>query len=460
MSLKFGTDGLRGPAAEITDELVTALGRAAVRVLGADRFVIGRDPRESGPRLCAAFARGIAAEGAQPTQLGVAPTPAVAWVAAREGCAAAVVSASHNPWIDNGIKLFAPGGLKLADAVEARLEAEMATILGHAADARAAADPTAATADPTSDLEPDPVDAGRVAASLDGYRSALLESLGSRRLDGLRVVLDGANGAASGVAPDVVRRAGATVEVLHDRPDGRNINDRCGSTHPADLQAAVVAAGAHVGLAFDGDADRVLAVDEAGGLVDGDHLLAMLAIDRHRRGVLVGDAVVVTVMSNLGFRIAMERHGIGVVETAVGDRYVLEALEANGLALGGEQSGHVIFRDLATTGDGLLCGLQVLDLVVRDGRGLATLAAEAMTRLPQVLHSVRVAERRADVAEALAGPIAAQERRLGGSGRVLVRASGTEPLIRVMVEAPDEALAHDVARILADEVLALCGAPG
>lgn len=449
MSLRFGTDGLRGPAEELTDELVVALGRAAVQVLGGSRLVIGRDTRRSGPRLVEALARGAAIEGRPTEDLGVVPTPAVAWVAADQGCPAAMVSASHNPWTDNGIKLFAPGGVKLTDAVEARLEAAVASLRPAPGDLG----PAAGGADGPLDV------ASGAAVHLGGYVDAVVRSLEGRRLDGLRVVIDCANGSASAVAPDVLRRLGADVEVLHAQPDGRNINEGCGSTHPGDLQAAVVASGAAVGLAFDGDADRVLAVDEAGGLVDGDHLIAMLALDRHDRGRLRGPAVVVTVMTNLGFRLAMAERGIEVVETAVGDRYVLEALEARGLDLGGEQSGHIIFRDLATTGDGLLSGAHVLDLLRRSGRPLSELAAASMTRLPQVLRNVRVAERRSDVADLLAATIAEERARLHGTGRILIRPSGTEPLIRVMVEAADEALADDVARRLADAAVAACGAP-
>jgi phosphoglucosamine mutase len=268
------------------------------------------------------------------------------------------------------------------------------------------------------------------------------------------VVVDCANGAASGLAPAVLRAVGAEVTVIHAEPDGRNINDGCGSTHPADLQAAVTAQGADVGLAFDGDADRVLAVDELGRLVDGDHLLALCAIDLRARGQLTDDAVVVTVMTNLGFRLAMAGHGVEVVETQVGDRYVLEALEARGLALGGEQSGHVIFRRLATTGDGLLTGIQLLDLVARAGRPLSVLAGEAMSRVPQVLVNVRVDRVGAGAAlvAELADDIAAVEAELGRRGRVLVRPSGTEPLVRVMVEAVDADAAQRAAERLAAAV--------
>jgi len=453
MSLKFGTDGVRGPADELTDELVAALGQAAASVFGTGRFVIGRDTRASGPRLAAALAAGIVAGGGGVESLGVVPTPLVALVAAQDGCAGAMVSASHNTWSDNGIKLFAPGGTKLSDAVEAELEAKLAAVLADGAIdlggvALAAAAAAAGEGDPFRVAD---------ASAIKRYAAAVAGSLDGRRLDGVSVVIDCANGSASLVAAVVLRSLGAEVAVLHAEPDGRNINAACGSTYPADLQAAVVAVGAQVGLAFDGDADRVLAVDEHGTLVDGDELIAICTLDRHARGVLVDDAVVVTVMTNLGFRQSMERHGIEVVETAVGDRYVLEALAERKLSIGGEQSGHIIFPALATTGDGLLSGVQVLDVLVRSGLTLSALAAAAMTRLPQVLHNVRVAERRPDVADLLADAIAAEEAVLAGTGRILVRPSGTEPLIRVMVEAPDADQAEAIAARLAAAAVTACG---
>jgi phosphoglucosamine mutase len=443
--LRFGTDGVRGVAnAELTPELALALGRAAARVLGGDRFAIGRDTRRSGPMLEAALGAGLVSEGVDVELLGVAPTPEVAWWSVTADAPAAVVSASHNPFPDNGIKLFSAGGRKLADDVEDRLEAELQRLLGGAPPS-----PSGAVGAPGG-----PTGAGvgtvRPVSAHAGYGAAIAASLTGRRLDGLRAVVDCAHGAASVVAPGVLEGLGVDVEVIHADPDGTNINAGCGSTHPEELARAVVARGADLGVAFDGDADRVLLVDAAGELVDGDQIIAICAIDRHDRGVLVGDSVVVTVMTNLGFRLAMDKRGIRVVETQVGDRYVLETLEARGLDLGGEQSGHVIFRDLATTGDGLLTAVQVLDVMVRSGRSLADLAGEAMTRLPQVLRNVRVAERDPALAERLAGRVAAVEARLGGHGRVLVRPSGTEPLVRVMVEAPTQ----DEATAAADELVA------
>jgi phosphoglucosamine mutase len=384
-----------------------------------------------------ALVAGLTTTGAAVESLGVVPTPVVAWICADRGVAGAMISASHNAYGDNGIKFFAPGGLKLSDEVEADLEAELDGLLG-SADAPPVAASERSSTDPIDDVA--------------RYRQAVMASVEGRDLRGLRVAIDCANGAASEVAPRLLRDLGAVVDVLHASPDGRNINAECGSTYPAALQAAVVAAGADIGLAFDGDADRVLAVDETGELIDGDHLIALCALDMRARGTLVDDTVVVTVMTNLGFRLAMADHGIQVVETQVGDRYVLEALEAGGLSLGGEQSGHVIFRRLATTGDGLLTGVQLLDLLARAGRPLSAMAAEAMTRLPQVLISVPVAARSEGLLDDLAEEIAAVESELGDQGRVLVRPSGTEPLVRVMVEAADEARARSAAERLVGAV--------
>jgi phosphoglucosamine mutase len=456
VSLRFGTDGVRGPADELTDRLVVALGRAAAAVLGDGRsgFVIGRDPRRSGPRIESALGRGLTLGGASVEVLGIVPTPAIAWVCADRGVPGAVISASHNPFGDNGVKFFAAGGVKLTDAVEADLEAELDRLLAEPGLESESESGLESGLEPGSASAPGSGEGvgGDAAADIERWCRSLVASVEGRRLDGLRIVIDCANGASSAIAPEVLRRLGASVEVLHATPDGVNINDRCGSTHPADLQRAVVDAGAALGLAFDGDADRVLAVDEHGELVDGDHLIALCALDLRARGELTDDAVVVTVMTNLGFRLAMAERGIEVVETQVGDRYVLEALDQRGLALGGEQSGHVIFRRLATPGDGILTGLQLLDLVQRSGRPLSVLAAEAMTRLPQMLVGVRVERRDPRLVDALAPDVAAVEAELGDRGRVLVRASGTEPLVRVMVEAPDEAVARAAADRLVEAV--------
>lgn len=452
MTLRFGTDGVRGVAnVDLTPELVVALGRAAAEVLGTDGvpFVIGRDTRRSGPMLEGALVAGITAAGSDVLLAGVVPTPGVAFECRERNAPGAVISASHNPFPDNGIKFFAAGGVKLNDAQERAVEAALTRILG--------------TAPP-----PDPSGAAGLAIgtvrvledAAPRYVAHVVHILGDgderhEPLDGVHVVVDCGNGAASAVGPAALRALGAHVTVLHDEPDGANINAGCGSTDPSELQARVVAAGAAAGLAFDGDADRVIAVDAAGTLIDGDQILAMCAIDLHERGLLHGDAIAVTVMSNLGLRQALARHAIGIVETAVGDRAVLEALAEHSLALGGEQSGHVIFADHATTGDGVLTGAFILALVARSGRSLAELAV--VTRLPQVLENVRVADRSGlDTAADFWAAVAAAEVELGAGGRVLVRPSGTEPVVRIMVEAPTDAEARAlVARLHAALVAAL-----
>jgi len=437
VAVAFGTDGIRGVAnVEVTPEVAVTLGRSAAAVLGTGTWLVGADTRASSPMLAAAVAAGLASAGADVVDLGVLPTPGVAFHAQVRGCPAVVVSASHNPWTDNGIKLLAAGGRKLSDALEAAVSENMA-----------AAAETATSA------------VGRITRDADAavpYVGHLVAALEGRRLDGFVIVIDCANGAATGVAPLALRAAGAEVIVVADAPDGTNINERCGSTHPEIVRQAVLDAGADAGMAFDGDADRVVAVAGNGAIVDGDHILAICAEDLRGRGRLRGDRVALTVMSNLGLRRALAAAGIGVVETPVGDRYVLEAMDRDDLALGGEQSGHIIFRDLATTGDGVLTGLLLLDAVARSGRSLAMLSAAAMTRLPQVLRNVRLGDRGALAgaadpaatgadAAAVAAAVAAAERELGGNGRVLLRPSGTEPLMRVMVEAPSETQAAEVA---------------
>ncbi|MCU1369725.1 MAG: glmM [Ilumatobacteraceae bacterium] len=444
MTLKFGTDGVRGVAnRELTPELALTLGRSAARVLGGSRWVIGSDTRRSGPLLAAALASGLASEGVEVVDLGVLPTPGVAHISAVDGVAAAMISASHNPFGDNGIKLFSAGGLKLSDELEERLELELTALSGQ------------------GDPRPRPTgsEVGTITTdhgAIDRYRRFLAEDVvppGS--LAGLTVVLDGANGAAAELAQGVFEALGASAVAIHIDPDGININEASGSTHPEALQAAVLAHGADVGLAFDGDADRVLAVDAAGELVDGDQIIAICAIDRHERGKLTHDTVVVTVMSNLGFRQGMAAHGIEVITTDVGDRYVLEALDEGKHCLGGEQSGHVIFRDLASTGDGMLTGIALLSVMARQERSLADLATVAMTRLPQVLVNVRTARRDPGLVKKLGPDVAAAEQRLGERGRVLLRPSGTEPVIRVMVEAPTHEEAAEIAGHLAAVVTTL-----
>jgi phosphoglucosamine mutase len=465
VTLKFGTDGVRGLAnAELTPELVLALGRASARVLapgpevpGAARprsFFIGRDTRASGPLLQAALAAGLASEGVDVRDVGVLPTPGVAALSAAHQWPAAMISASHNPFPDNGIKFFAAGGRKLSDETEQQLEHELAEVLATAGHEASAARAVA--------FAPTGAGVGSVVVderSVDWYRSHLVACLEGRSLHGIRIAIDAANGAASFIAGHVLRLAGAEViATLAVEPDGCNINDGCGSTDPRGLQAAVTASGADLGLAFDGDADRVIAVDGRGELVDGDHLLALFAIDLQARRRLAADTVVVTVMTNLGFRLAMEARGISVHETQVGDRYVLEALDERALSLGGEQSGHIIFRDLATTGDGIMTGLLLLDLVVRQGRTLAELTSDAMVRLPQVLRNVPVADRAGlACADGVWTEVARMEARLQGRGRILLRPSGTEPLVRIMVEAPSEAEAEAVAEDLAEVVTRLLG---
>jgi phosphoglucosamine mutase len=433
MSLTFGTDGVRGVAlSELTTAYAAQLGRAAASVLGAGQWLIGRDTRASGPLLEAAVAAGLASAGADPILVGVVPTPALAWLSAQLGLPAAMITASHNPWSDNGVKIFAPGGLKLADDVERSIETALHSHADEVADTLAAELP--------------------MRDGLTGYVDHVVAMSG--RLDGLAVVLDCANGAVSQAAPAVFRALGANVTVIHHTPDGRNINQECGATHTASLSAAVVAHGAQMGLAFDGDGDRVIAVDHDGRIVDGDRLIALAALQLREEGGLRGDTVVVTVMSNIGFHRAMAAAGIHVVTTAVGDRYVLEALDAGRFSVGGEQSGHIIYRDVATTGDGLLAGLHLAQFVNGHHRPLAELAAEVMQSYPQVLVNVRVADRHPRAADELAAEIAQAEQLLQGDGRILVRASGTEPLIRVMVEAATDELAHRVASELADAVRA------
>lgn len=447
--LEFGTDGVRGPVGSFTRPWVVALGWAAADVVGPGTFFIGRDTRASGPDIATWLSEGLRSGGCDVVDLGVAPTPAVAWAAARAGVPAAMVSASHNPWTDNGVKVFASGGLKLDDITEQRVSQRLAERLverpAGAPDRRGVAG-----------LRAGVDNAGALREStLAGYVDHVVGSIDGRNLSGLSVVLDCANGAATDLAPAVFERLGASVTVMHAAPDGRNINAGCGSTHMDDVRAAVVASGADLGLALDGDADRVLAVDATGAIVDGDQIIALLALDRFSRGALPGDAVVVTVMSNLGLRMAMAEAGIAVVETPVGDRHCLAALESHGLVLGGEQSGHVILRDLATTGDGTLSGVHLADVMVRTGTSLADLAGNAMTRLPQVLLNVEVHAERSVVMDAIADEVAVQQSILGNTGRILVRPSGTEPLVRVMVEAPDVDVASSVAAHLAEVIVAV-----
>lgn len=442
MPARFGTDGLRGVAnVDLTPELATALGRAVARCVPARAFVMGRDTRRSGPLLAEALAAGVAAEGVDVIDLGVIPTPGVAHAAAATGLPGLVVSASHNPFEDNGIKLLAPGGLKASPELEAEVEAQLELLV---------ADPPAPPRGPeghgVGELLADP---GHAAAYLASLRAVV--PAGS--CDGLSVVVDAAHGAASAYVAEAFASSGASVEVVNAEPDGTNINAGCGSTHVEGLSAAVLSRRADLGLALDGDADRLIAVDASGSVVDGDVVIAIFATALKSRGELPGNAVVVTTMTNLGFHHAMAQRGIAVRQVDVGDRNVLRALEAEGLALGGEQSGHIVFRHLATTGDGMLTGLLLCEVLSKAKRPLAELAAEAMERLPQVLVNVAAAEPAA-VAQRREVVAVVEEvsSRLGHSGRVLLRPSGTEPLVRVMVEASSDAeaaaLAEEVAGVV------------
>ncbi|HEX6331346.1 MAG TPA: phosphoglucosamine mutase [Actinomycetota bacterium] len=423
MGRLFGTDGVRGRfGRELTMDLARELGRAAVTVLSryereVPRFVIGRDTRASGVPLEAALVEGITEAGGDVTLVGVEPTPAIAFLTTMLSASSGVViSASHNPPEDNGIKFFGPYGFKLSDELEEEIEAEMANGSAGIGPAGAVHDlPTGA---------PDYLDHVVAAAEC--------------RLDGMRVVVDCANGAASQIAPEALRRLGAEVHAIFAEPDGSNINVGCGALHPEVVAGAVRASGADVGIAHDGDADRALFADAEGNVIDGDQVLAACAIAMKEEGRLDGDVVVATVMSNLGLRLALDRAGIRLLQAPVGDRYVLEQMHEHGAVLGGEQSGHLIFRDHATTGDGLVTAARFLSLARRRDQTVAELVS-VMRRLPQVIENVRVSRREGlQDAEPVWAAVRAAEAELGETGRVLVRASGTEPLVRVMVEAETE----------------------
>ncbi|MGW6460105.1 phosphoglucosamine mutase [Streptomyces sp. NPDC055078] len=452
MGRLFGTDGVRGVAnADLTAELALGLSVAAAHVLAeAGTFeghrptaVVGRDPRASGEFLEAAVVAGLASAGVDVLRVGVLPTPAVAYLTGALGADLGVMlSASHNAMPDNGVKFFARGGHKLADELEDRIE----TIYEQHRTGAPWERPTGAGVGRVSDYD----------EGFDKYVAHLIAVL-PNRLDGLKVVLDEAHGAAARVSPEAFARAGAEVVTIGAAPDGLNINEGCGSTHLGLLKAAVIEQGADFGIAHDGDADRCLAVDATGAEVDGDQILAVLALAMREAGTLRGNTVVATVMSNLGFKLAMEREGLELVQTAVGDRYVLESMKQHGYALGGEQSGHVIVLDHATTGDGTLTGLMLAARVAATGRSLAELAG-VMSRLPQVLINVPdVDKARVHTSAELAGAVAEAERELGATGRVLLRPSGTEPLVRVMVEAADIEQARSVAERLADAVKSTLG---
>jgi phosphoglucosamine mutase len=443
MGRLFGTDGVRGLAnRELTADLVVRLSQAAAVVLTKGRHaeelkaegrrpraVIARDPRVSGQFLSSAVSAGLASSGIDVWDAGVIPTPAAAFLV-RDGQFdfGVMVSASHNPAPDNGIKFFSYGGTKLPDEVEDRIEAAMSE----------------------PPLAPTGSGVGRITRFADAEDRYVMHLLGTldRDLTGLHVVVDCAHGAASGISPRVFRDAGATVTVIGNEPDGLNINQGYGSTHLEPLQEAVLALGADFGVAHDGDADRTLAIDNLGRIIDGDHIMAILAVSLKETGRLNGDAVVTTVMSNLGFRKAMADRGISVTETAVGDRYVLEELASSGALLGGEQSGHIILSEYSTTGDGILTGIQLAREVIRTGKTLAELA-DVMDVYPQVLVNVSGVDRsRLATDSVIAAAVRDAEAELGDSGRVLLRPSGTEALVRVMVEAADEATASAVAERL------------
>lgn len=447
MARLFGTDGVRGLAnRELTANLALDLAQAAAAVLTKGRHadelrasgkrptaVVARDPRVSGDFLTAAVAAGLASSGVDVLDAGVLPTPATAFLIADiKADFGVMISASHNPAPDNGIKFFSYGGTKLPDEVEDRIEANLGK------------QPLAPIGEGVGRIR-------RFADAEDRYVVHLLQTL-PHRLDGMHVVIDCSHGAASAISPQVFTDAGAQVTVIGAEPNGMNINDGVGSTHLDYLAEAVVRLGADIGIAHDGDADRCLAVDQNGHTVDGDQIMAILARSMHERGKLTGNTVVATVMSNLGLRRALDQLGISMIETAVGDRYVLEGLAEGGFSLGGEQSGHVIMTEYATTGDGILTGLHLAAEVARSGMYLSELAA-MMTVYPQVLINVRNVRHTElhDSAE-VAADVAAVETELGSSGRVLLRPSGTEPMVRVMVEAETQAQAEQAAERLAASV--------
>ncbi|CEH31484.1 Phosphoglucosamine mutase [Aneurinibacillus migulanus] len=445
MGKYFGTDGVRGVAnTELTPELAYKLGRCGGYIVTREsrnerpKVVVGRDTRISGPMLERAIIAGLQSIGAEVIRLGVISTPGVAYLTrALEADAGIMISASHNPVQDNGIKFFGGDGFKLLDEMEAEIEALL---------------------DAEKDELPRPIggDIGTVLNYKEGAQKYLqyLKGTVQNRFDNLKIVVDCANGSASALAAQLYADMEADVITLACNPDGLNINDKCGSTHPEALQQAVVEHGAVLGLAFDGDADRLIAVDEKGELVDGDFIMAICGVAWKRRGKLKNNTVVSTVMSNIGFYKALEAEGIETRQTAVGDRYVMEEMLKGGFNLGGEQSGHIIFLDYNTTGDGLLTGLQLLDVVAEtNGKPLSELAAETMTQYPQILVNVRVADK-----SKLTGNIAVKsaveeiEEKLGSNGRVLVRPSGTEPIVRVMAEGPDKAELEAYVEHIADVV--------
>jgi phosphoglucosamine mutase len=446
MPRMFGTDGVRGIAntEALSPELAFGLGRAAATI-AAERSgkrplaVIGRDTRRSGPMLAAALAAGICSAGGDVVDLAVVTTPAVAYVTTHLGADFGVmISASHNPAPDNGIKFFSADGYKLPDGAEDRLESLVRT-------------------QPDTMARPTGRDLGAIRSApqeVEAYIKHVVDA--GRSLKDLRVVVDCGHGAAYQLAPEILRRLGAEVIALNSEPNGMNINQGCGSTHPDELQKMVVVHQAHAGIAHDGDADRCIAVDERGELVDGDQIMAVCALDYHARGELARDTLVATVMSNMGLDILMKKHGVKLIKAKVGDRYVLEEMQKGQYVLGGEQSGHVIFGEYSTTGDGILTAVQLLSILVRSGRTLSELAGQ-MQHLPQWLENVRVTSKEGwDTNPAIATAIRSAEETLGDQGRVLVRPSGTEPLIRVMLEGPSlgaiKAMAQQIKEVIVAEL--------
>ena len=444
MGRLFGTDGVRGSAnKDLTPELVFSLGKSASLVIakqhgnGRASAVVGRDPRASGEMLEAALIAGLATVGVDVLKVGVLPTPAIAYLTQYyKADLGVVLSASHNVFSDNGVKFFSKDGKKLPDEVEDEIEKNLETKVPH----------------PTGS------EVGRVKEMADAYEaylSHLLETVEPGALKGLKVVVDCANGAASDVAPDLYNRAGAEVIAIHNSPNGININDNCGSTHMGSLIERVKKEKADVGIAHDGDADRCLAVDESGNIIDGDHILALLAKDFKNSKQLTSETVVSTVMANLGFKLAMKNESISIIETQVGDRYVLEAMEEKNYILGGEQSGHIIMRNYSTTGDGLLTALQLMNVIANEKKSLSNIS-QIVKKYPQILINVADVDKSKINNDKLQDAVKKAEQDLNQKGRVLLRPSGTESLIRVMVEAETQDIAEKIAQELAEVVKKTC----
>lgn len=451
--LTFGTDGVRGEfGKELTERYAASLAEVAAQILQCKVVVVGRDTRESGVLLELAITKALTGRGVEVQLMGVAPTPAIAFAARQHNVVAIAITASHNLYQDNGIKIFGAGGRKLSDDEQQRIEHEMSLRDG-------------ATGNVESNMASGAIDGAASSSTnsvarpelLQEYCDWLVASVRHGALENLHIALDCANGAFSMLAPEVFSKLGATVTTMNATPDGRNINLQCGATHPEPLSEVVKSVGAHFGVAFDGDGDRLIAVDELGQIVDGDHLLAISALQMKQQGTLRNNKVVVTVMTNIGFHQAMKGAGIEVVTTPVGDRSVLVALEENSLSLGGEQSGHIIYRDFATTGDGLFAAIKLAVFVADSKKLLSEIAEQAMTSFPQVLINLRVAKRVEAIDQLFKSEIETAQKSLGDSGRVLVRASGTEPMVRVMVESQQQSTAEKIAATLADAISARLG---